>query len=555
MTKASSDTQAPSEVARFEWRTPEGEIHTFPLSAPEITVGRQGDSNFLIPNPRVSRRQAKLVEKGGSYELIDLESRYGTFVNGQQIERHVLAHGDHVTFGKDPTRFSYFSKGREGVSQNFSTSAWIVRESVSSLGRELPSATSDLEKVLCVLDFQQQWLQAFTPESAFDHILESAIRISGAERGFIVLREGDRFRFTSGRDGHGVRLDESGFRASQTAVAKVIESGQPLFMIEGLDSALAAQQSIMALKLRALACLPLRGIPSGGDAPEILGILYLDSTKTMHSLSGLDEKILTTLAAEAGNVLERVETLKAIEQRKTIEADLARAEETQNNLLPRELPVLPGFELRAFSKPTRFVGGDFYHFETTESGHLIGVLADVSGKGISAALISSMLLGCLQLLLRNVPASEAIHQLNRFLSGKQSGHFATIVLFHSAPDGATEFISAGHNPAYLFRRKSGEIEELVSTGMILGAFNFATFETQTLQLDPGDVLVVYSDGLTEAEDPAGQQLGEGPVKDVIRRAGPEGADRVQSALLEAVQKFTKGHAQNDDITMVIAERV
>lgn len=554
MTKASSDPKAASESARFEWRTPEGEVHTFPLSSPEVTIGRQGDSNFLIPNPRVSRRQAKLVERGDTYELIDLESRYGTFVNGRRVERHVLGHGDHVTFGKDPTRFSFLTKGREGESQNFSTSAWIVRESVSSLGRDLPTATSDLEKVLCVLDFQQQWLEAFTPESAFDHILESAMRISGAERGFIVLKEGERFRFASGRDLQGIRLDESGFRASQTAVAKVIASGQPLFMIEGLDSALAAQQSIMAMKLRALACLPLRGIPSGGDAPEILGILYLDSTKTMHSLSGLDEKILTTLAAEAGNVLERVETLKAIEQRKKIEADLARAEETQINLLPRELPVIPGFELRAFSKPTRFVGGDFYHFETTESGALIGVLADVSGKGISAALVSSMLLGCLQLMLRNVHASEAMHQLNRFLSGKQSGHFATMALFHTSPDGSTEFISAGHNPAYLFRRRTGEIEELASTGMILGAFNFATFETRTFQMDPGDVLVVYSDGLTEAENPFGAQIDEGPIKEVIRRAGPEGAARVQAALLEAVQEFTQGHAQNDDITMVIAGR-
>src|SRR5262249_49992486 len=169
------------------------------------------------------------------------------------------------------------------------------------------------------------------------------------------------------------------------------------------------QASIVAMNLRAVACMPLRGIPAQAETPSILGILYLDSTKKMHSLSGLDQRILSRLAVEAGNVLERVEMIKSIEQRKKLEQELTLAEETQKSLLPQTLPTVRNLNIHAFSKPTRYVGGDFYDFLELESGELFGVLGDVSGKGVSASLLSSMLLGCLQLQLRyGLPLQDAL---------------------------------------------------------------------------------------------------------------------------------------------------
>ena len=164
------------------------------------------------------------------------------------------------------------------------------------------------------------------------------------------------------------------------------------------------------MNLRAMACLPLLGIRKDGDSSEILGILYLDSTKAMHSFSGLDEKILNKLAVEAGNVLERVEMMKSIEQRKTLERDLALAEETQRSLLPRQIPKLDHLKLSAFCRPTRYVGGDFYDFQVRPSGDLLFVIADVSGKGVAASVLSSMILGCLQLRLQDgdAPAFRSI---------------------------------------------------------------------------------------------------------------------------------------------------
>jgi sigma-B regulation protein RsbU (phosphoserine phosphatase) len=326
-------------------------------------------------------------------------------------------------------------------------------------------------------------------------------------------------------------------------------------MVEGIHGNFAAQESIVSMNLRAIACLPLRGIPTDGDTPEILGILYLDSTSAMHKMSGLDQKILNKLAVEAGNVLERMEMIKSIENRKYLERDLALAEETQRSLMPHELPSVDYLRLHAFCKPTRYVGGDFYDFQP-RTDEIIGVLADVSGKGIAAGVLSSMLLGCLQLLLRGGGTPEnALNQLNRFLYEKSSGKFATMFLFSVEASGRAQFISAGHNPAYIYRAATQQIEELASNNMILGAFDFATFDAGTFDLRPDDILFVYSDGLTEAENPAGEMFGEERVIDLIRRNAPSGSEQLYGAVLSAIQEFTKGRAQTDDITIIIAQHV
>jgi sigma-B regulation protein RsbU (phosphoserine phosphatase) len=275
----------------------------------------------------------------------------------------------------------------------------------------------------------------------------------------------------------------------------------------------------------------------------------------MHSLSGLDQKILRKLAVEAGNVLERVEMIKAIEQRKKLERDLALAEETQRSLLPHELPELDCYRIVAFSRPTRYVGGDFYDFQVVEGNDLIGVLADVSGKGPAASLLSSMVLGCLQLLLREGHGLEdSLDRLNKFLIERSSGKFATMFLFSVDPAGNGKFISAGHNVAYLYRAVHKQIEELHSNSLIIGAFDFASFTANPVRINNGDLLFVYSDGLTEAEDVMGNMFGEDRLKEIIIDEAQRGIEHLQHAVLSAVNQFTHDHAQTDDITFVILQR-
>ncbi|MGH9784673.1 MAG: GAF domain-containing protein, partial [Terriglobia bacterium] len=342
----------------------------------------------------------------------DLGSAFGTLVNGDPIEgSRVLRSGDRIVMGKDHVTVFYFDAEADFPAAVREAQTARLEKSISDLATNLPGGLSDLEKISFILDFQYQWGQSFTPEKTFQQILESALTISGAERGFILVRRNDRYEYAAGMNRRGRPLALKDFHASQSVVAQVVAEGNPVLMAEGIRGKFAEQQSIVAMRLGAVACLPLYGIPSQGDAPALLGILYLDSTKLMHALKALDEKILNKLAEEAGHVLEQVEVLKTLEERRKLEQELSLAQETQKSLLPRSLPEYENFRVCAFSKPTRHVGGDLYDFATPESGDLLGVLADVAGKGLSAALLSSMIIGCLDMQLRaGVKPAHALNQ-------------------------------------------------------------------------------------------------------------------------------------------------
>jgi serine phosphatase RsbU (regulator of sigma subunit)/pSer/pThr/pTyr-binding forkhead associated (FHA) protein len=542
---------------RLYWLGPDGQENVLPLAAPEILIGRKGDADVVLNNQHVSRHHAKLIKSGEGYLIQDLGSTHGTFVNEARVEQQPLNDGDRITLGKDRIDLHYLTGNAKPPTARKADTTQIFEKSLMDLGVVLPSSYSDLEKVSCILDFQYQWEQLFTPDAAFQKILESALKISGAERGFVMTGENGIFGYSAGMDGRGRKLSLSDFKASHTAVNDVVKTAAPVFMVEGLDNRYKEQASIVAMNVRAIACLPLLGIPSQADTPSILGILYLDSTKRMHSLSGLDQKILAKLAVEAGNVLERLEMIKSIESRKKLEQELALAEETQKSLLPQTLPQVRNLSIHAFSKPTRYVGGDFYDFLELESGELYGVIADVSGKGISASLLSSTLLGCLQMQLRaGATVDDSINRLNRFLCEKSSAsRFVTMFLFTMNSEGQGTYISAGHNPSYLYRAATHEIEELESNNMIVGAFPFATYQPASLQLNQGDVLLAYSDGLTEAENVKGEMLGEEAVKQIMRTEASAGAKQLEQKLLDTIQSYTAGRLATDDITLILVERV
>jgi serine phosphatase RsbU (regulator of sigma subunit) len=413
-----------------------------------------------------------------------------------------------------------------------------------------------LEKLSYLLDLHFNWGQAFSSEAAFQTILRCALNISGAERGFVLLKQPAGFRFQVGMDGTGSCLPESEFRTSQSVVQHVADHAQPVLMTEQIGGEFARQESIVAMNLRALACLPLVATIPGSSSQELLGILYLDSRKQMHALSVLDRKIMSKLAEQAGAVLEKVETIKAFEEQKKVEQDLIQAREIQRSLLPREIPRLEGFHIHHFNHPTRHVGGDFYDFLTLDSGELIGILADVSGKGVPAALLASLVQGALHMEFRTSSRCDTVlNRVNKFLCEKAvAGRFVTLFAASLDAQGTGHYISAGHNTAYLYRRSTGSIEELPSGGLILGAFSFAAYECAPLQLCEGDLLIVYSDGLTEAEGPGGEMFGEDRLRELIQQEGGAGSHALERKLLGAMEEFTRGMAQTDDITFVLVEK-
>jgi serine phosphatase RsbU (regulator of sigma subunit) len=262
------------------------------------------------------------------------------------------------------------------------------------------------------------------------------------------------------------------------------------------------------------------------------------------------------------------------------------------------VPQFENFRVHAFNAPTRYVGGDFYDFQQLSvlrpmgrddigndsvnevavdivhdsvhesnaaavapgalpSGGWMGGLADVSGKGMPAAILSSMLLGALSTEFRSgTNGPEALNRVNRLLCEKSLPfQFATLFLFLLNPDGAGQFISAGHNPAYLFRSATGKIEKLLSGLYPIGMFDFATYQPSVFHLCASDILFVYSDGLSDAENQQQEMFGEKKLLDLIRRDAPLGSPALVESLLSAIELFTQGTPQTDDITFVVVENL
>ena len=248
--------------------------------------------------------------------------------------------------------------------------------------------------------------------------------------------------------------------------------------------------------------------------------------------------------------------LKTLAEEKKRDQESALAQETQESLLPHTVPQFENFRVHALSKPTSYVGGDFYDFLQLSPTEWIGVLADVSGKGMPAALLSAMVLGAISTELRSgTRLPEVLNRLNRLLCEKSlSSQFVTLFAFSLGSDGEGQFISAGHNPSWLFRSATGMIENLISDAPVLGVFQAASYEHHVFRLSKGDILVVYSDGLTDAENPAGKMLGPRRLREIIQLEAPGGSKAVEDSFLKAIEDFTQGMPQTDDITFLVVEK-
>ena len=319
----------------LKWTDSQGVEQVHVLKADEILVGRKSDADIILPSMSVSRHHAKLVGGKEGYSIVDLSNTNGTYVNGQRIKQQQLRNGDRICLGQDRVELCYFTGASNSVSTAPGSEAEDLEKSLASLSLILPAGPSqhlDLEKISSILDFQYQCGKLFSAERTFEQILKSALKISGAERGYILLKENDRFEYVAGMNEQGQQLRQSEFGASRSVVRQVVSNGEPIYMAGGIGGEFAENQSIVVMNIRSLACIPLRWMLPESDTPEVRGVLYLDSLRSMRELSGLDEKILNKLALEAGNVFEKLQMIKTFEERKSLQLELALAQETQKNL-------------------------------------------------------------------------------------------------------------------------------------------------------------------------------------------------------------------------------
>jgi sigma-B regulation protein RsbU (phosphoserine phosphatase) len=284
---------------------------------------------------------------------------------------------------------------------------------------------------------------------------------------------------------------------------------------------------------------------------DTVGVLYVDSRHTRGSFSKSSLQLLESLAFEATKALESVRLMQEEQAKKRLEHEFATAREVQVALLPTSFVQPAHFEVAAHSVPCRYVGGDFYDLLTLEDGRAALLLGDVSGKGISAALLASMAQGIIQALFDSqLSLSQLLTSLNRVLVRKSdSNRFITLFCALIDDDGTFTFANAGHNPAILVRA-NGDTELLSTGSMLLGAFEVAEYQTQKIRLGPDDVVVIFSDGVTEAVDAANQMFGDTRLEQLVRDNVGLSAKGIKDRIEQEVLAFTHGLPQGDDITLI-----
>jgi phosphoserine phosphatase RsbU/P len=355
-------------------------------------------------------------------------------------------------------------------------------------------------------------------------------------------------------------LEGADFAMSRSVVEESFKQNRSVIINDSRESALGlARESVRSLDLRSIACVPLRRfqMSENMDATTVLkrdaiGVLYVDSHVIGGTITETSIRLLESLAFEATKSLENVRLMHEEQEKKQIEQELGVARQVQVALSPTAFKVPDYFEIAAHNIPSRYVGGDFYDFISLRDNRSAFVLGDVSGKGVAAALLAAMAQGALQAqFTSNLPLAEVVSSLNKVLVQRSaSNRFITLFCATLDPDGHFTYINAGHNLPVL-ARANGETETLTTKSVLLGAFDFVEYKPRQTRLAPGDVVVMYTDGVTEAVNSDNQMFGDERLEKLVRESVDLSAEEIKQRILDEVLNFTAGLPQGDDITLIV----
>jgi serine phosphatase RsbU (regulator of sigma subunit) len=536
-----------------------GVMRSLPLGNPVFTIGRKGDNDLQLLSDSVSRQHAEIVYENDSYYLVDIGSKRGTFVNGQQIVRCALQHQDAIRIGGDEEQqITFLDDTVERASAIFDSSPRLAL--TQQTGR-VTSANEELKKLARFIEVNQAFKFSLTPDDVLCLIVDAAIEITQAERGFLMLRNaaGD-LEFKVARDDNRRWLQGSDFAMSRSVVEEAFNQSRSVIINDGGASERSIpRESVRSLDLRSIACIPLRRfqMTENMDATSILkreavGVLYVDSHIVGGTITETSSRLLESLAFEATKSLENVRLMHEEREKKQIEQELGVARQVQVALSPTAFKVPDYFEIAAHNIPSRYVGGDFYDFISLRDNRSAFALGDVSGKGVAAALLAAMAQGALQSqFTSNMPLAEVVSSLNKVLVQRSdSNRFITLFCATLDPDGHFTYINAGHNPPVL-ARSNGEAETLTTKSVLLGAFDFVEYKPRQTRLGAGDVVVMYTDGVTEAVDADSQMFGDDQLENLVKESVNLSAEEIKQKILDAVLNFTAGLPQGDDITLIV----
>src|SRR5215469_11638641 len=482
--------------------------HFFAIKGESASIGRSPDRDLVLKEAFVSRRHALITRQNGNFEIVDQSSSHGTFLNGTRIERANLKSGDSLQFGSLNApcfRFLLPSSTSDSISGLRASDILSALSVFAPTDRNIPQPAREMEKLSFLLDAARQLNAGSAITDIFHALLQLSIQLTGTERGFVFLREGEELRLEVGlrSDGSAVKEDAS---VSRRAMQKAISSDSKFYLSDTLaDDSAAGWASVQANSIRSIYCIPLRKHISPAEPNRLLGMLYLDSQIGSGNLSDIDHRLLDTLATEASTLLHNALLADTELKARQAEEELSIAASIHSGLMSITLPSLDYAEIRARSLPCHAIGGDFYDAIVLDDCLCI-IIADVSGKGVPASIVAATLQGIIHaLILTGQSLPETADLVNRFLCTRQVGKYATMIVLKVFPDGSVEYMNCGHIPPLLITPTG--IRYLEEANLIVGILSEATYTSSHFTMQPGERILLTTDGITEIEDKTGEQIG------------------------------------------------
>lgn len=534
-----ADPTASSPSARLQVDDPLGRRVVI-IDKPVFRIGRRTESDLRSVGTDVSREHAEIVRHDdGGYVLRDRGSRCGTFVNDEQVTERALRHRDKIRLGRSGSAELVFLTDEGDTRANIST---VV----------------DFRPLTTLLDRLRGLGPARVLDEVLQIVMDSAIEATGAERGFIMLANArGELEFKIARARGKVTLSGQSFATSQKIPHEVFETGRDCIVADLMDDNLAGQHlGTVALGIRHVLCTPLRVVRYVEQSDAMLdnrpiGVLYLDSREKGRLMSPAAYGALHAVAGEAAAAIESARLYREATEKARLDRELQLAAEIQRALLPEAVHSGPYFQVAAASLPCRSIGGDFFDYFALPDGRFSFALGDVAGKGPPAALLSAMIQGAFasQIASADSPATLMAHVNRTLIRRTIQSRFATVVYAALAADGKLTYSNAGHNPPILISRSG--VRRLDAGGLLLGLFSHAVYQEETLQMEDGDTLVAFSDGVTEALDVSDEEFGEQRLLACLNERVPCSPELLLGHILATVRAFAASAVQNDDVTALV----
>lgn len=533
---------------------PSGECLQVQVSRSPFLMGRLGDCDLTLRDKRISRRHARIQFEDGAYSIEDLQSRHGITINGERVDRSGLTVGDRIGFGIEDSFVITVGEG-------FSPNAPLLKK-VSQIPDDR-SRTGTLGRLAAMLDVARTMTSSEGVEEVFDAVVDAALTITHADRAFLLLRdERHDLHVRAARDAAAAPSDPAEFQVPVNVIAEALDERSDLFsMTIGTTVNLGVEDPTFDGRVDASSalCVPILRMRIGQDhetmvisaKEDTLGVLYMDTRNPRVRLAEDNQALLQALAIEISTVIENARLIEEEREKHRLDQELQMAQGIQKALRPAALPSGGWLVAKAHSETSSRLGGDYYDLMRGPSGNWVAVVADVSGKGVAASLLASLLQGAFFFGSdSDVSLAGTLSRINRYLC-ERSGRtrFVTVFALIVEEDGTMRWSNAGHCSAIL-ARASGAVHSLRSNCRPVGLFADSEFVEESCQLSPGDKLLIYSDGVSEARNAAGELLGEQRLELAAAKHARHTTAEFFDSVLTAVRDFAGDGSHEDDLTML-----